>query len=56
MENDIKPDDRVIIYNGFVLLYCGPWKDFEWKEHLHADFYLLNDVEEYDILAVGYIG
>lgn len=55
MFNDLRPDQRIIFYSFGELVYAGKFENVPnelMNELSMADFYLLDALEDYDVIAV----
>lgn len=55
MFNDLRPDQSIIFYLSGTIAFTGMFGDVPdelMNELSMADFYLLNALEDYDIIAV----
>lgn len=57
MYNDLRADQTIVVYNGSTIAYEGTVGDITFDEFsendlANADYYLLHDVEDYEVLAI----
>lgn len=58
MFNDLRPEQTIIVYDESGVIYEGRFGDITdddlMSELSMADFYLLDKVEDYEIIAICY--